>query len=230
MNYTLRKNPLTPDQNDCIGRPVNTRTRTIDDLIERLNGVMNNYNPSEIKSFINSYWGTIAAFIKDGEEYRDENVSIRLGITGSFENEWDRFDNDRHKVTANANLSSRIKDSTDEISMTYKSIEENSPKIKNVFDWSSRTDNEKLTPGGVIEIKGLDLKFSTHERREGIFFINKESQEEVKADFIRSNKPKTIRCIVPELAPGNYFIQIRTATSVCSELRKSKTELEFIVE
>ncbi|MFA8301162.1 MAG: DNA-binding domain-containing protein [Hyphomicrobiales bacterium] len=230
MKYTLYKNRLTKDENDCIARPVNVRSRDIDSLIERVRGITSTLGSNEIKAVIDAYWSTIENFVADGDEYKDDHIGIRLGISGAFDDKWDRFDKNRHKVTINANVGNKIKGAVDKISMEYENTDADAPKILSIFDWNSKTEDQTLTPDGVIEIKGEHLKFMEDEEKQGVFFVNKANLEEaVKSDYIRINHPKQIQCTVPKLTPGIYYIEVRSASSSSANIKVNKKDIELSV-
>ncbi|MFA8451446.1 MAG: DNA-binding domain-containing protein [Bacteroidales bacterium] len=230
MKYSLYLNPLSKEESDCFARPTEVRSRKIEDLIKRITGVTSTLSSAETKSIIDSYWSNIAKFIADGEEYHDDYISIRLGISGRFDNIDDRFDRERHKVSVNANVSSRIKEAGSKICLEYEDAVTDYPAIVSVFDWGSHTNNEKITSEGTVEIKGSRLKVDYDDGEQGIFFVNKETGDDIKAGYLRTNQPKCLVFSAPVLEAGTYTIEVRNKTRNGRVLRMNIDATEFMVD
>ncbi|MFA8450158.1 MAG: DNA-binding domain-containing protein [Bacteroidales bacterium] len=230
MEYTLYKNNFKRDEDSFIGRPINCRNRDLDDLIDRIKGFNSTLSPSETKSIIKAYWDNVSKFIGDGEEYRDNFISVRLGISGSFDSESDRFDKERHNITVKASVSGSIKKSVDTIHTEYVAPDTDLPVIHQVYDWNSETEDQKVSSEGVVEIHGDNLKIDMEYTEYGIFFINTESNIESKAVNIRTNLPKTLVFKAPTLDAGTYKIEIRNAPRNSRKERFNIDHNEYTVE
>ncbi|MFA8450137.1 MAG: DUF4469 domain-containing protein [Bacteroidales bacterium] len=230
MKYTLYKNHLTKDENDCIARPVKPRVRNLDDLIGRLSGFTSILSSDEIKAIYNSYWDIIKKFVADGEEFYDGNIRIGIGMSGKFVDENDRFDKDRHEVTLHAILAAHVKEVSSSIEPEFVKQHVDIPTIAEVFDWTSQTENSKITSNGGVEIKGNDLKILNKSEEEGIYFIDINTYEEFKVNYLRTNQPKFLQFVAPNLKPGTYSIEIRNTSRKGSELRISFDDLNYIVQ
>ena len=70
----------------------------------------------------------------------------------------------------------------------------------------SGTDNEKLTPGGVVKISGTRLKISGKDTKVGLWFVAANGTE-TKADHLVRNMPSELTAIIPSLTAGKYHIK-----------------------
>ena len=219
MKYSLYENRLTTDvDNDFIARPVDFKINSREQLVKDITGPGSILKPTETNASIDAYWNNILNYIRRGEGYRDQYVTVKLEMGGVYITTNDRFDRDRHSLVVNLIPSSILTDASQEVKPEYVKAEPNVPVVDEVYDWMSDSTNTSLTPNGVLMIKGSALKIH-EEPDEGVFFINQSNGAEVKADAPRDNEPQTLRLIVPALDPGEYRIEIRNTTRNGQTLR-----------
>ncbi len=222
LKYTLYDNHFTEDDTeDCLARPVDVRVRTREDLIRDITGPGSILKPTESNAVIDDYWGQIAEYVREGEAYSDEYISLRYGIGGIFQNVEDRFDPVRHDVVISAVLKDPITGAAREIELLKVDVRAIVPEIDHVYDWGSDTSDEQLTPDDVLLITGHRLKlYGNAEGEEGVFFVNQNDGTVVRADQIRTNEPKTLAVRVPEvLVAGTYRLEVRNTSRNSKSLR-----------
>lgn len=212
LNYSLYDNHFTADDaEDCLARPVNVQINSRDNLIREITGPGSILKPTESNAVLDNYWQTIADYIREGQAYSDDYISIRFGISGTFQNEDDRFDPERHAVIVSALLKSAVSNATMDVPLRKVDSQRITPEIDSIFDWGSETNDERLTPGDVLEIKGSNLKIHDNiDGEEGVFFIHQEDGSEFEAEQYRTNEPKTLSLRIPDaLTAGTYRIEVR---------------------
>ena len=92
--------------------------------------------------------------------------------------------------------------------------------IAEIKDVVSATTNTLLTPGGVIQLWGSNLKLAGDHPDVGLWFVP-ETGEAVKATVIVTNKPASLIAMIPSgLTAGNYRLRIATQYSSGSSLLK----------
>ncbi|WP_421919159.1 DNA-binding domain-containing protein [Marinifilum sp.] len=229
--YTLYDNKLTQDNpDDCMAKSVNSVVKTEEDLFKSLTAPGSILKDVEVKAVKSEIWKTIISFLEEGYGYRDENISIRLDISGKFEDKDDRFDPDRHKVNISIVPGKSLKKACKEIKPQFVKATSVKPEIESVYDWISDTSDDVLSPGGTLEISGEDLKIYTQPTGQGVFFINKSNGQETLAAMPRMNEPKMLSLRVPELVAGTYRIEIRNSARNAKKLRVGTTPTEFTVK
>ncbi|MFA8450885.1 MAG: DNA-binding domain-containing protein [Bacteroidales bacterium] len=229
MEYTLFENKLTKDiEDDYSAKHVNSIKRDRVHLVQEITGPGSILKETETNAVINAYWNQIINYIKAGEEYRDENIAVSLSISGTFIGKDARFDREDHEVNVSINPSKVLKQAARDIRPQYVDPNFERAIISNVFDWGSNSENRNLTPNGVLEVKGINMKIYEHPQS-GVFFIDKESGEEVKVDHVRVNEPRTLQFKVPALTAGTYKLEIRNSTLNSMQLRTGGSELDFTV-
>lgn len=229
MKYTLRKNQFEKNGKKCTARPVGVRRRTMDHFFERSSGMVATLSDAEKQAVVDAYWTIIKDVIADGEEYHDQHISVRLTVGGVFEDELDRFDKDRHRVNLSAKVAPYIRNAAKGISMEYVTPTVEFPSVQYVFDWNTKTKNDIISSGGVLEIKGIHLKFVPDDEDQGVFFIHQDSGKETKSSYIHSYSSSKIQCLAPELTPGDYYMEVRNASGGSRELASNTDLITFTV-
>lgn len=231
MEYTLVENKLTKDiEDDYSARTVNSIKRNREHLVSEITRHGSILKPTETKAVIEAYWNQIIDYIREGEEYRDEHIAVNLSITGSFIGEEERFNHDVHEVNVSLSASNLIKIATRDIRPRYIDPNYDRPVVTNVYDWDSETEDDIISPKGVVEIKGLNLKIYEQGIGAGVFFINKANADEVKVEKLRTNEPRTLVFKAPMLPAGKYKLEIRNSTRNSMNTRVGTSTVEYTVE
>lgn len=230
MEYTLYDNNFTKDNpNDRLAKAVNVPVKDLKALLKAITGPGSILKMTESRAVIAAYWAAIIGYVSNGNAYRDEFVSIRLDITGVFDNDADRFDKARHTLSLSIIPGSQLKEATQLVPLHFVKSEPVMPLIKTVYDWESETANQKLTSNGILEIQGDTLKIHTEIEGQGVFFINKANGNETVANLPRINTPKTLTLRIPALEAGDYRIEVRNTTRNGKCLRIGMTPINFTV-
>src|SRR5699024_7875446 len=87
-------------------------------------------------------------------------------------------------------------------------------------DYTTDTTKATITPGGAARLIGKNLKFDEKDDEQGIFFVNEIGWEATRADGILRNKPGELMFQNPDLAPGNYRLEVRSILEFTSQIRK----------
>ena len=86
------------------------------------------------------------------------------------------------------------------------------PQIQEVRDSVSGAVNELLTAGGVIEVRGYNLKIDGDDPSCGLWFVRDDGQQ-LKAEIFIENKPAKVTAFIPDLSPGNWQLKLVTQFS-----------------
>lgn len=230
MEYTFYENKLTQDNpDDYVGRPVNVVTKTREEIIADMTGPGSILTETESDTVTKKYWKTIIAYTANGFTYKDEFISTRLDISGVFDGPDDRFDPTRHTITISIVPGPAFKEAVKQIKPRFVKPDPEQPTIKTIYDWGSDSTNSKLSVGGTLEIEGDALKIYDQDEQ-GVFFINKNTGEETRADRLRTNEPKKLSMMVPSLAAGQYRVEIRNTTRKGQTIRVGMSPITLIVD
>lgn len=98
------------------------------------------------------------------------------------------------------------------------------------LDHARESRNDKLTPGGVGELRGKLLKVDPEAAKQGVYFLGDDGGE-VKSPLVIRNKPSNLLFEVPEsLAIGDYTLEIRSIVKRTSSIRTGQLGDSLTVE
>ncbi len=232
LHYSLYNNNFTADNpDDRLAQPVDVTMNTREDLIEEITGPGSILKTTETNAVIDNYWQKITDYIRDGEGYTDDYVRTRFGISGVFQNDDDKFDPARHEVLVSIIPKKSVTGVTDEIILRRVDGRDITPEVDSIYDWSSATNNDIITPDGVLEVTGTNLKILSNLEEEGVFFVSQSDDTETEATQVRTNEPKTLTLQIPgNLAAGTYRLEVRNTTYNSNTLRTGVFTPELTVE
>lgn len=229
MKFILKKSKLTGSESKYYARPVKMTSRSYEDLIEIVSKPGSILKPTEIHAVIQSYWHTIAGFLAEGEEYKDEFLRVSLSVRGAFDSEEEGFDQKKHKVEVNFIPSKQMNESTRDLCPKNIGHLAVYPHIAELYDWNTDTTNQKLSSGGVVCISGEHLKVYSDDKDQGVFFVEMSSKKKTRIDRIVVNKPKRLEFIMPDLSKGEYRIEVVNTTRHGKALRLSVSNFTLSV-
>ena len=83
------------------------------------------------------------------------------------------------------------------------------PVLIEFMDINSQTANSKLTPGGIGQVIGEELKFNPANAAEVIFIIDNAGSASKVAVIATRTEGKLMFSIPSSLAAGNYTLEVR---------------------
>ncbi len=142
-------------------------------------------------------------------------LTLSLGIKGLFSSESAVFDRKNNGIDINAHSTSYTKEILSGLDCKVSVGNRTEPFILSVSDSSSKTENSFATRGGIITIKGYNIKiFGSHENV-GLYFVSEnEPENEIKVEEKRigMSKSKLVQCIVPDSLNVNERYRIKIVT------------------
>lgn len=95
------------------------------------------------------------------------------------------------------------------------------PQILEVKDSVSGKVNDVLTPNGVVELFGNNIKIAGDDAECGLWFVPATGQA-LKAQVVVQNKPATIITMIPALPAGTYTLKVVTQYTGSKLLKQPK--------
>ena len=213
LQITLIENLLTPAPNDMMAQPVNVRTYSLPEIVQRIMARNPGLGVSQLNASFEELFAEVCIIVEDGGAVNTPLFNIYPSIAGVFNSATDNFDPRRHRVKTNVTPGKRLKKANEGIKVQKVQTADPVPFILEVRDILSDTANDLLTPGGVIQIQGGRLKLAMDNPANGIFLIDEQGQA-TKLQHIVENKPARLIGMLPaSLAQGTYTLEVRTTLS-----------------
>ena len=181
---------------------------------------------TDILAVLNLFEETVAGILADGNTVTTPLFNTSFSISGVFEGAMDTFDPSRHKLNINLTKGTMLRDAEKRVKLEKTTAVAPMPLIQEVKDSISGSYNSKLTPGGVIELRGNTLKIDGDKPECGLWFVFEDGTE-TKSAVIIENKPSRIIALIPNLVVGEYNVKIVTQYSTGGSVLKTPKTYVF---
>ncbi len=212
LKYSLTENLLTERPDDYSAQTHSTASLDQEAIITRMLNRGTSLTRTDILAVLNSFTETVADALLEGNNVNLPLFNTAFSISGVFDGPLDNFDYNRHKLNINLTKGTVLRSAEKEIKFEKTNVTTPQPQIQEVKDSISGAVNEKLTPNGVIEVRGYNLKIEGDESECGLWFVA-DNGNETKAEVLIENKPSRIIAMIPAISNGNYQVKIVTRYS-----------------
>lgn len=211
VKYVLSENLLTARPDDFMATPVDVKSFDRDTIVEMMLRRGTLLTKTDILAVLNSLEEVVADIVKDGGAVNMPLFNTSFSISGVFDGAMDAFDPNRHRLYVNLNKGTLLRDVEKQVKTSKTEGSAVAPSVIEVRDVLSGTSNERITPGGVIQVFGSGLRIEGTEPAVGLWFVPAEgAQPPVTAKALVSNKPSSLTAMVPALDAGTYRIRVAT--------------------
>lgn len=219
IKYYLQPNPVTPDPADQSARVAPNTTLDLNALVSKIIKRGTLVTETDAKAVLNVFFDVVSDEVADGNSVLLPIVNIRPSITGVFSSATDSFDHSRHvkKASLSAGVLLNQKVSSAAVEKITSSVP--NPVLLEYADINSQTVNSKITPGGIGQIVGEELKFDPASATEGIFLISSNGTETKITILATRTEGKLMFSIPAGLAAGSYSLEVRKGYGNSGTLR-----------
>lgn len=209
LKYSLTRNLLTGNADDYTAKTQSLGSYDKEAIITNMLWRGSLLTRTDIVAVLNGFEESIANIIHDGGTVNTPLFNTSFSISGKFEGGVDNFDHKRHKVNVNLNKGILIRNAEAKVIPEKTSAIAPQLQILEVKDSVSGKVNERLTPGGVLQVWGNNIKIAGDHPDCGLYFVP-ESGDTLKAQVIAQNKPSSLIIAIPKLTTGTYTLQLVT--------------------
>jgi hypothetical protein len=209
LKYSLVENQLTERPDDYSAQTHSGSSFDKEAVIFRMLRRGTLLTRTDALAVLNGFEETVVEIHEEGGTVNLPLFNTSFSISGVFEGPMDSFDGNRHKLNINVTKGALLRETEKKVKVEKTNAPAPQPQIQEVKDSISGAFNEKLTAGGVVEIRGYNLKIDGDDPACGLWFVAENGQE-TKAVVIIENKPSKILAMIPALAGGNYQVKVAT--------------------
>jgi len=211
VKYYLTENQLTerPDDYMAIAIPVTSMDKEgiISEVIDRGSTVTR----TDVLAVFNAIEEVIVKASLNGCTINLPLFNTSFSISGVFEGTEDSFDGNRHKLNLNITKGVLLRDAEKKSKCEKTNAPAAPLQIREVKDTVSKKVNECLTAGGVVEVRGYNIKIEGDDPACGLWFVA-ETGVELKAEVFIENKPSKIYAMIPATLEKGIFYQMKVVT------------------
>ena len=226
LKYNLVENLLTERPDDYAAQTIPTRSydkNAVIDLILRRGTLLTR---TDVLAVMNGLEETVVDVVRDGGTINLPLFNTSFSISGVFDGPMDSFDSSRHRLNVNLTKGTLLRKAESEVRFAKTDAVTPQPSIVEVRDAVSGATNDVLTPGGVIQLWGSNLKIAGDNEANGLWFVP-ETGDAVKAEVVVTNKPSQLIAMIPALAAGNYTVRVVTQSTGGGVLLKTPRSYVF---
>ena len=209
LKYSLTRNLLTDEAGNYTAKAQSSGSYDKEAIIANMLWRGSLLTRTDILAVLNGFEESIANIIHDGGTVNTPLFNTSFSISGVFEGAVDNFDLKRHKVNVKFIKGILIRNAEAKVIPEKTSAIAPQLQILEVKDSVSGKVNERLTPGGVLQVWGNNIKIAGEHPDCGVYFVH-ESGDTLKTQVIAQNKPKSFIVLIPMLSVGIYTLKVVT--------------------
>ncbi|MDR1408581.1 MAG: DUF4469 domain-containing protein [Tannerella sp.] len=226
LHYSLHENLLTDRPDDFAAQTHVSATYNREQFIDLMLQRGSTVTRSDILAVLNSMEETGAYIVENGGEFTLPLVQTGFRMPGVFHGATDVFDPLRHELHVTTRPGTLLR----EVEKRVKPVKISPPaprlQILEVRDSVTGEVDGVLTPGGVAEIAGVEIKLDGDKPDVGLYFVNLAGGADTRADTVAVNKPSQLVVLIPKLTSGIYQVKVTTQYSH-GTLRKESRSTVF---
>jgi hypothetical protein len=226
LKYSLVENQLTERPDDYAAQAHAAASLDKEALINRMLQRGSLLTRTDIVAVLNGLEETVAEALAEGSTVNLPLFNTSFSISGVFDGPMDSFDGSRHKLNINLTKGSLLREAEKSVALEKTGSSTPLPQIQEVKDSLSGLLNQQLTPNGVVELRGYNLRIAGDDPACGLWFVPQAGAGEVQAVTLIENKPSKIIAMIPALTPGSY--QVKVVTQFSGSSKPLKTPKTFV--
>ncbi len=225
----LVDNPLTEDPNDFTLKVKAGNMVTTEDIARALQEEGTEFQLETLVDILNRGDRIIRNKLLAGFSVGTGVFYAYPSVTGVWRDKSETFDDSRHKVGVNFQLSAALREGVKQVGVEVLGVSSAGPEISVVTDTWTGELNGLITPDEVVSVKGRNIQIAGEDEGNGIRFIRVDdgTRTEVEMRRLTENKPSSLSFRVPELLPGDYYLELTTQFSASNSLLKQARTTRF---
>ncbi len=229
LKFSLFPNHLTTEPGDYMAVTTDKITVGRKEIIARMIRSGSTVTKAEALSVLEEYSRALEEYLKEGASVVTPLYRIVPSISGVFDDRQEAFSADKHRINLNIHPGLRLREIRNDIQVEKVEGRPAQPVPMDILDVVSGSMNDVLSPGGVGDLRGNDLKYDHEDPQQGIFLVASDGTE-TRMDTIIRNKPSNLIFMIPEsLAAGTYALEVRAILTGITSLRTGSLEAELTV-
>ena len=209
IKYYLQPNPITPDPNDQSARVISNQIHDVDSITREMLKRGSTITEADVRAVLKVFFDVVTDEVAEGNNVNLPLVNIKPGINGVFSDATDSFDPSRHIKKANVSSGILLTQKLTVAKVEKVTQATAAPALIQFTDVNTQNTNSILTPGGIAQVMGEELKFNPANVAEGIYFVAADGTA-TKVDVIASRtEGKLVFSIPSTLVTGSYTLEVR---------------------
>lgn len=223
------KNALTKRTDDSIGKIMINAAVGIPELAKDIVPVVGNVQYETIVSIANRLVDAAVKRLKMGCTVNFGVCHARPSVYGPFYGENPKFDPELNSIGVSVSPTQVVREAMKDAPVKMAGQAQTGPVINYVIDVRSGEQSSVLTPGRNLKIFGQRLTIAGESAKNGVAFVsvNGESPVVVEPEDLVDNMPSQLTVVIPQLEPGEYYVEVTTQFSTSKTVVKEPRTYRF---
>lgn len=209
IKYYLQPNPITPDPNDQSARVISNQVHDVESITKEMLRRGSTITEADVRAVLKVFFEVVTDEVAAGNNVNLPLVNIKPGINGVFTNATDSFNPSRHIKRASISSGTLLTQKLNNALVEKTIHAQTTPAIIQFTDVNTQTRNSILTPGGIGQVVGEELKFNSDNVAEGIYFVAADGTATNVNIIASRTEGKLVFSIPTTLATGFYTLEVR---------------------
>jgi hypothetical protein len=209
--YNLKKSQYKTRPEVVFARIIPQGVANSETVLEEMTRRGTTFSKTDLMGALHLYEEVVLDLVSQGYHVHSRLFKAKPSIKGNFKDLDDQFNASRHTLSVSLSKGNEWDKRLKAAKVQKKVRPPVRPQMVQFLDVISQTRNQKITPGGIGELRGLHLKFNPDGPGEGIFLLNEATGESHKVQHLASIEPKKLVFLIPNLVPGTYQLEVKTS-------------------
>lgn len=204
---------ITERKDDRFGRVVTSKSLNEDDLIKTAVARRTDLSAVTLKASMDILRQIAIEKICNGASVAFGLGYFGLKVNGVFTGDNAQWDNSKHNLAVRAVPNAELRKAVESTTVNVRGLATSGTVINSVIDVASDEENNKLTPGGGVNVNGTRIRIEGDHPSVGLKLVNMETEGEtaIPSGSILVNNPSNLTFIVPtDLPEGDYQLVLTT--------------------
>ena len=222
----LYNNVLTPNANDFMARVQSERSLNVKDVCRAATtrgGA--DISAAAMEHAVNLFLKEMGYGLCDGFSINTGWFTASVSIRGVFGSPNEKFNAAKHTVMFDFNQGSLLRKELANVTVEITGVADTAAYIAQVIDVKTGSVNDLLTVGRNLKIAGSKIKIAGDNPANGVYFVNQATQNRTQVDTtdMVTNNPSELVIVIPELAAGEYKLELVTQFTNSTFLKEPRT-------
>ena len=231
IHYSLYQNYVSTESGVYAARVMPVSTIDLQALADRIVSQGSTVTRTDVLAVLEQMCEACESYLLEGCRIQVGGVfELYPRIKGNFTGPDDTFDPNRHRLDATGNAGSRVRTAVmDNGTVVKDQTVLPAPSVLKYADAGSGTTNTTVTPSNIGTVTGNRLKYDSTNADEGIWFVSVGGPS-FKVSTVETNQPSKLTYLVPPLAAGDYYLEVRSKFSKDGPVRTGRLAETLTVE
>lgn len=208
FKYRIIKSKLISNPTGFAARILPRGIVGLDEIAAEIAALGTTVSKPDVLNVIQHYNDIVAKLLARGETVLTPATRYRVSMQGTFTDEADSYDPERHRLVVRLTPGPALVDILRQAEVERWTPDPPAPNLLTYIDTATGQRNGVVTPGWEGRVIGRRLQFDPADPAQGLFFRAADGSA-TRVEAVGWNKDRHLMFVVPPLAAGDYGLEVR---------------------